>query len=342
MQSLLALNIQSSMYLSTSYHQSTLQASRLIVDCSQHDSAELKAVIAAKLDQERAVYLRNTGMTALREMPDWTGMVGIEQMDYEGGTGARFEMGAGVLSVGTEPAHTNIDPHSEMAYWHYYPQYIMFGCEKAPKHGGETVIASNERVTRELENSDTGRKIFETGIRYIRNFSDQNNPDSTPSTKSWQNEFGCTEWDDLEQQCADRNWKLERKPGGSAKISWLEQGFEFDEKTGRHLMFTSMARLGRAFDNWPPFNNLENEDRPYHVSYADGSQFDERDLSNMDLAFSRYSIPIKWQPGDIAVIENIAWTHSRPPYQLGPGEERKIGILVSNHRPRLRQTSPSL
>ncbi|MGB0693737.1 MAG: TauD/TfdA family dioxygenase [Pseudomonadales bacterium] len=56
-------------------------------------------------------------------------------------------MGEGVLSVGTEPAHTNIDPHSEMAYWHYFPQYIMFGCERAPGQGGETVIASNERCT---------------------------------------------------------------------------------------------------------------------------------------------------------------------------------------------------
>jgi hypothetical protein len=251
-------------------------------------------------------------------------------------------MGAGVLSVGTEPAHTNIDPHSEMSYWHYYPQYIMFGCEVAPQTGGETVIASNERVTSELENTSTGKKIFETGIRYVRNYSDQDNPDSLPSTKSWQDEFNCTEWDELERQCAERGCQLERKPGGSAKIWWQEQGFEFDKKTGKHLLFTSMARLGRAFDDWPPFSDLDNEDRPYHVTFADGSEFDEQDLSNLDNAFARFTIPIKWQPGDIAVLENIAWTHSRPPYHLKPGEERKIGILVSNHMPRLRQVPAAL
>ena len=325
------------MHLSTSYHQSTLNASGLIVDCSQYAKQDLKEAISDKLQQQRAVYLRNTGMKALREMSDWAEYMGIRQMSYEGGTGSRFEMGAGVLSVGTEPAHTNIDPHSEMAYWHYYPQYIMFGCEVAPKAGGETVIADNERVTEALENTSTGRKIFEIGIRYIRNYADRDNPDSISSTSTWQDSFHCTEWTDLEYRCAEYGWRLERRSGGSATISWLEQGFEFDRKTSRHLLFASMARLGRAFDEWPPFNDLDNGDRPYHMTYADGSQFTEQDLSNMDHAFARYTIPLHWQPGDIAVLENIAWTHSRPPYHLKPGEQRKIGILVSDHTPRLRQ-----
>lgn len=328
------------MHLSTSYHQSTLQAASLIVDCSNCAQSELKEVITSKLENARAVYLRNTGMTALREMADWAKYIGIQQMDYEGGTGARFEIGAGILSVGTEPAHTNIDPHSEMAYWHYFPQYVMFGCEIAPQSGGETVIANNERVTEALANTSTGKKIFNTGIRYVRNYANRDNPDSIASTSTWQDGFNCSQWDDLERQCAEHGWQLERRSDGSAKICWREQGFEFDQKTGKHLLFTSMARLGRAFDDWPPYSNLDNEDRPYHVSYADGSQFTEQDLSNMDNAFARFTIPLQWQTGDIAVLENIAWTHSRPPYHLEPGEQRKIGILVSNHRPRLRQQTP--
>ena len=325
------------MYLSTSHHLSTLDPQRLVVDCRHHSSSDLADVVRAKLKQERAVYLRNTGMTALQQMSQWCEIAGIKQMDYEGGTGARFDMGDGVLSVGTEPAHTNIDPHSEMSYWHYYPQFIMFGCEVSPVQGGETVIASNERVTEELINTDTGTKVFAKGIRYIRNYADGDNPESIPSTSSWQHDFKCTEWGSLESKCAERGWQLERKPGGSAKISWVEQGFEFDKKSGKHLWFTSMARLGRAFDEWPPYNKLDNQDRPYHVTYGDGSEFSAQDLSNMDNAFAKFTIPIRWQPGDIAVLENIAWTHSRPPYQLASGDERKIGILVSNHTERLRQ-----
>ena len=329
------------MHLSTSWHQSELDPARLIVDCSRHAGEELRRLIQARLEQERAVYLRNTGMTAVSEMSDWADFIGIRQMDYEGGTGSRFDLGGGVLSVGTEPAHTNIDPHSEMAYWHYYPQYIMFGCESAPANGGETVIASNERVTAALNNSDTARKIFDVGIRYVRNFADREKPDSLPSTTSWQENFNCSTWQELERQCAEQGWQLQRRTDGSAKITWLEQGYEFDENSGRHLLFTSMARLGRAFDEWAPFNALDNEDRPYHLSFADGSQFSDDDLCRLDQAFSRNTIPVRWRPGDIALLENIAWTHSRPPYSLAPGESRRIGILVSNHRPRLRQQKPA-
>ena len=179
--------------------------------------------------------------------------------------------------------------------------------------------------------------IFATGIRYLRNFSDRDNPDSLPSTSSWQDNFNCSDWKTLQQQCAQHGWQLEMREGGSARISWIEQGYEFDPKTGRHLLFTSMARLGRAFDEWPPYDQLENEDRPYHLTYADGSEFSQQDLATLDEAFSRNTIPLCWQPGDIAILENIAWTHSRPPYHLEPGEQRKIGILVSNPTERLRQ-----
>ena len=90
-----------------------------------------------------------------------------------------------------------------------------------------------------------------------------------------------------------------------------------------------MARLGRAFDNWWPFNRLPNDQRPYHVTYADGSEFSDQDLLTLDQVFARYSIPIHWQPGDIAILENIAWTHARPAFELGAGEKRSISVLVS-------------
>ena len=114
------------------------------------------------------------------------------------------------------------------------------------------------------------------------------------------------------------------------------------QKQGSTFYLPAWLDWGGAFDDWPPYNQLANQDRPYHVTYADGNEFDQQDLSSLDNAFAKFTIALQWQPGDIAVIENIAWTHSRPPYQLGPGEERKIGILVSNHSPRLRQRGQQL
>ena len=131
-------------------------------------------------------------------------------------------------------------------------------------------------------------------------------------------------------------WDLRQREDGSIRVSYVEQGYEHDPVSGKDVLFTSMARLGRAFDNWPPYNELPGDQRPYHLTFADGSEFDEADLATMDEIFARYSIPIKWQPGDIAILENIAWTHARPAFELAQGEERLIGVLVSEQVERRR------
>ena len=312
----------------------------LVVDCSTTGRAEAIAEVHRKLDVERAALLRNTGMTRLSDMAAWAERLDLRQMDYTGGTGHREPMGAGVLSVGIEPACNNIEPHCEMSFWTFYPRYILFGCVEIPATGGETIIADNRRVTEDIRETETGQRIFENGIRYIRNFSDANNPDCIPSTKSWQEAFEFSDWIELENFCEDKDWQLLRREDGSVQVSYVEIGFEYDPRTGTNLLFTSMARLGRAFDNWPPYDSLPNDQRPYHVTYADGSEFSSEDLDTLERIFTRHSIPIPWQPGDIAVLDNITWPHARPPYRLR-GEQRRIGVLVSEPVRRQRIVSPA-
>lgn len=312
----------------------------LLVDCSSGSRTEAIAEIHRKLDVERAALLRNTGMTELSEMATWADRLDLPQMDYTGGTGHREPMGAGVLSVGIEPNYTNIEPHCEMSFWTYYPRYILFGCVEIPANGGEAVIADNRRVSEDVWETETGQRIFAKGVRYIRNFADADNPDCIPSTKSWQEAFEISDWSELECFCADKDWQLLRREDGSAQVSYGEVGFEYDPGTGANLLFTSMARLGRAFDDRPPYNGLPNDERPYHVTYADGSEFSSADLDTLARIFARYSIVIPWRPGDIAVLDSIAWPHARPPYRLQRGEQRRIGVLVSEPVQRQRVVLP--
>lgn len=304
----------------------------LIVDCrggrGAHD-AELLAAIEDKLASRRAVLLRNTGMTKLAEMADWAAFIGAPQMEYRYGTGFRTPQGGGVLSVGNEPPSSPVEPHNEMAYWMFYPKKILFGCEKIPARGGETVIADNCRVTADMLATEFGQKILRQGIRYLRNFSDRERPDCIPSMKHWQDDFGFETRGELERYCGEMHWDLLQRDDGSVRVSYAEAGYEYDPVSGTDLLFTSMTRLGRCFDDWPPFDRLPGDQRPYHLTYGDGSEFSSDDLATMDAVFARYSIPIPWRPGDIAILENIAWTHARPRYELAAGEERLIGVLIS-------------
>ena len=312
----------------------------LLVDAAGKERGQIVSEIQDKLDSERAALVRNTGMTELSEMREWAQAVGLPDMNYEGGTGHRDSLGSGVLSVGTEPHYTNIEPHSEMCFWTFYPRYILFGCTEIPASGGDTVIADNRRVSEDIKNTPTGQRISARGIRYIRNFSDANRPQSIPSTKSWQEAFDISERAQLEDYCREKDWQLLQRDDGSVQVSYAEIGYEYDPKSDLNLLFTSMARLGRAFDDWPPYNELPNEQRPYHMTYADGEDFSAEDLAVLSDAFARYSVPLPWQPGDIAFLDNLAWPHARPPYELAPGERRRIGVLVSEQVERRRIVQP--
>ena len=304
----------------------------LIVDCrggrGEHD-AEMLAEIEAKLAAHRAVLLRNTGMLKLAEMADWAEFIGAPRMEYKYGTGFRHALGGGVLSVGDEPPSSPVEPHNEMAYWTFYPKKILFGCERIPSRGGETVIADNRRVTEDLLPTGVGQKILQRGIRYLRNFSDRDRPDCIPSMKHWQDNFGCETRAELEAYCNEMGWNLLQRGDGSVQVSYTEEGYEYDPVSGTDLLFTSITRLARCFDAWPPFDRLPNEQRPYHLTFADGSEFSAADLATLEAVYACYSIPITWRPGDIAVLDNLAWTHARPAYELREGEERRIGVLVS-------------
>jgi len=71
-----------------------------------------------------------------------------------------------------------------------------------------------------------------------------------------------------------------------------------------------------------------------------GNPLTLEDLDTLDRMYARYSIPIPWQPGDIAVLDNIAWPHARPSYQMQRGEQRRIGVLVSEPVQRRRIVLP--
>ena len=158
-----------------------LKVEDLLLDCGGKMFSGLATTIQSRLAINRAVLLRNTGMAELNEMADWARLIGAKQMDYTGGTDHPKPLGSVVFSAGTEPHFTNIDPHNEMAYWTFYPKQILFGCQSIPARGGETVIADNRRVSEDIIATDTGQKIFDTGVRYIRNFNDSERLDSITS-----------------------------------------------------------------------------------------------------------------------------------------------------------------
>ena len=284
--------------------------------------------------------LKEYGVVLLDNVPlhqksDLSGLADVfgVGMDYVGGTNKR-DRSSNILNVGSEPHFVNVAFHNEMSYSYVYPETFMIGCIKAPSAGGETVIGDNKKFTLDLQETLLGRKLEDNGLIYIRNFHDQNNPLQT-SMVSWQEVFGT----ENPEEAADKarsvlaggeEFHIDWRENGGMRISYKAPAFEYDPTTNMNLCFASIGNSGYWFRQWAPFNMVENEDRPFHMHFGDGTEFSECELEQMVRLMARHSIPVKWKPGRVAVLDNRRWTHARPPYELLPEEERVMGVALLN------------
>ena len=68
--------------------------------------------------------------------------------------------------------------------------------------------------------------------------------------------------------------------------------------------------------------------RPLKLTYGDGTEFTRDELAEFLEVYDLFGYPIKWAPGDIAVICNWRWAHGRPKIELNEGEVRELGVVL--------------
>ncbi|NRA45482.1 MAG: TauD/TfdA family dioxygenase [Oligoflexales bacterium] len=254
-------------------------------------------------------------------------------MNYKGGTNSREDLGGGTLSVGTEPPDVDVPAHNEMSYWHRYPEIIMFGCKQCPDGKGPTVIANNLDITKDILSTSVGRKFKEQGVKFIRNFYNEDSKQhghSETCLRSWQQAFGCSNKSAMIKLCEKENWGYSFTEKDDITISYKLPAFEFDPALNENLFFVPIGCHGYAFDHWAPYNSLENHRRPYHLTYGDGSELSTDDINTIEQINDAHGIPIFWENGKILIVDNRRYTHARPPYKADPMKPREIGVRIGN------------
>lgn len=258
--------------------------------------------------------------------------------DYRGGTNRRDKHGGSVFTVGTEPPFANVAAHNEMSYSFYdeYPGYFIMGCVSSPAKGGESLIGDNIAITEALMKTAMGARLFEYGVRYIRNFYDENSSQKNNNgLRSWQDGFGVQTKSEAEEilstiRVDDFQWNS----NGDLVFRYTRPAFEWHDGVKENLCFFSTGNHGYWFRNWPPYNILPNHLRPFHLTYGNGQELSEDELSLFAKIGVENSITHAWRPGDIVAVDNLLFTHGRKPFSLKSNETRKIGVLMKDLKSR--------
>jgi alpha-ketoglutarate-dependent taurine dioxygenase len=185
-----------------------------------------------------------------------------------------------------------VEPHSEQANSPFRPDAIWFCCETPAAEGGETLLWDGVELWQRL--APDLRELFRAKrLRFFQRY---------PADR-WQLFLG----DDA--VLAD----AERALSGRDDVSY----FVADDQS-IYMEYVCPAVVATRRDGAEAFANSLLSERSNTLgelmTFDDGSAITDDLVAAIEAAMAPLTVPIAWQPGDLAFIDNTRFLHGRNPY----------------------------
>lgn len=248
---------------------------------------------------------------------------GHEPLDYVGGASPRIKLGGGVYTSTEYSPHVSLSLHNELSYTYTWPACLFFFCAVAPERGGETLLGDSRALLRKID-AGVVHEFKSRMIRYDRNLSGDSG-----SNFSWQAAFETNDKSSVERYCR----------AGGVGLRWTECGglrlSEVRSATARHPLTGDEVWFNQA-DGFHPsaldpadyaafISCTAEEDFRLNSYFGDGAPLDLRALEHIREVMREEMVLVKWQEGDILIVDNMLAAHGRMPF-TGP---RKILLAMS-------------
>ena len=264
------------------------------------------------LTERGALLFRGFGIASPEEFQNVVKSWSPQLLNYTYGSTPRSRSSAAGVYTSTEyPADQSIVQHNEMAYARIWPEHLWFYCHQAATEGGATPIADSSRVAARLD-PDVVREFARRGVRYVRNYG-------TGYDLTWQQAFETDDRDELEAVCRAQGIEVTWTGGDRLRTSQVCQALLTHPTSGRQVWFNQahlfhISALAQEVRDQLAESEAE---LPRQVYYGDGSPIDSAVLDEVRAAFLAETVREPWENGDVMLVDNMAVSHGRDPYQ-GP------------------------
>jgi alpha-ketoglutarate-dependent taurine dioxygenase len=220
---------------------------------------------------------------------------------YAGGASARRKIVDGVYTSTEYPKTLELSLHNELSYSHRWPRLLFFTCTTAPQEGGETPIADSRRLLKRIA-PQVVSEFSKKQIRYIRRL-----PSGTNDGYSWEEAFETGDRAVVETYCAEGNVHFYWKDNGSLELWQTRSATAIHPLTGDKVWFNQADG----------FHSGGNKQSRLDAVFGDSTKIGEDALAEIRHAMAVETTLIKWQAGDILVLDNVLTAHGRRPF-TGP------------------------
>jgi hypothetical protein len=247
-----------------------------------------------------------------------------------------------VFTASELPENFSLLVHQEMAYQKNPPDSLAFFCDTPPVERGETPLADARTVTSRIDPAVRAR-VAAKGVGVRRTLTTPEAVHKKPGIpKAWPAVFGTNDRSEVERIAREKEWKVTWLPDGSVQL-WqdLLPGFKTHPRTGERVWFNQVqyhapectlawavrdrrtedaARIKQAMAEAPEMLDI--------IFHDDGTQLSGADAEHIFDVLVKSEIPIKWNKGDVMLVDNILAMHGRRAFR---GPRRILVGMIREH-----------
>lgn len=270
-----------------------------------------KTIVSDLINTHGFVVFRGYGIQSDQDFHRFVEGLGLENFKYADSfsNAVRHNRTDRVFTANEAPPNVEIFLHHEMAQTLTFPGALFFFCEKAAESGGATPICRSDRTLKTLETQNPTfiAKLRSVGVKYRNSMPSEANHESGQG-RSWKDTLTVNSAHEAEEKLAALGYQF----------NWLEDG-------GLSVQTPALAAVdhfGRGKDVF--FNQIvaaaagwtvAADDREPRLCFGDDSPIEHADLAGTIKAAYQHTVDLKWQTGDVALLDNLKVMHGRRPFE---------------------------
>jgi alpha-ketoglutarate-dependent taurine dioxygenase len=277
--------------------------------------ADSGAELTALLRRHGAVLMRGF---PIRDAGDFAGVTAALAGDlrpYVDGNSPRTAVSAGVYTSTDYPPAYLITLHNELSYASRWPERLFFFCEHPADEGGETLLAPGTVPLAALDAAVLER-FRAAGVAYVRNLHG-----GRGMGRSWPDTFETGDRAAVEAYLAGDGAEFRWTADGGLRITQRRPALRRHPDTDAEVWFSQADQWhSSALDpatRTALLSVVAEADLPLNAFFGDGQPLDPQDLRTVREALLDAAVGVRWERGDLLVVDNMRLLHGRSPYR-GP------------------------
>ena len=224
-----------------------------------------------------------------------------------------------VFTANEAPKEVEIFLHHEMAQTPISPEKLFFFCQHAAETGGETPICRSDQLYRAIANKrpELAARLERLGVLYTTNMPKVDDSDSGQG-RSWMGTLSVDSINAAEKKLAALGYTWQWLDDGSLNAITPVLPAVLTLHSGVKVFYNQLVA---AYMGWQGVRDNPSK----ALSYGDGTPIAKHDLELIASQCEQFTFDLKWQDGDVVLIDNKMVMHGRRPY----GGERKRLVLVA-------------